>query len=188
MITCTLARYLNVYPVFFVVCSGPAWGICQLFGWFGVTYEIRGEQHIRRRSGAVVLINHQSFIDLVVLGHLWPIIGRATVVAKRLVLFFFPPSWGWGTLFIDRTNRADAVGAMNAQAIAIAQRAAKVLVFPEGTRGDGTALLPFKKGPFHIAVQAQAPLQPVVVSRYWFLGGDDDAATGKRFESGEMIC
>lgn len=135
-----------------------------------------------------MLINHQSFIDLVVLGHLWPIIGRATVVAKRLVLFFFPPSWGWGTLFIDRTNRVDAVGMMNTQAFAIAEHAAKLLVFPEGTRGDGTALLPFKKGPFHIAVQAQATLQPVVVSRYWFLCGNAATTKGKRFDGGEFYA
>ena len=42
-------------------------------------------------------------------------------------------------------------------------------MFPEGTRHGGHELLPFKKGAFHIAIGSQAPLQPVVVSKYNFL-------------------
>lgn len=42
-------------------------------------------------------------------------------------------------------------------------------MFPEGTRHGGEQLLPFKKGPFHIAIQSQSFVQPVVVSRYTFL-------------------
>lgn len=162
--------------------SGPAWACRQMMRALGITIEVRGVEHIRRDRGATVLINHQSSIDIAVLAHLWPIIGRPTVVAKRLVKFIFPPCYGWGTLFIDRTNRADALGTMNAQSVAIAERAAKLLVFPEGTRGGETAaLLPFKKGPFHVAIQSRCALQPVVVSRYWFLDG-----VNKRFGSGEF--
>lgn len=45
----------------------------------------------------------------------------------------------------------------------------KLLFFPEGTRGDGAKLLPFKKGPFHLAIQSQSAIQPVVCNRYHFL-------------------
>lgn len=160
--------------------SGPAWGCRAILRLLGVTYEVRGVHHIRHDHGAVVLINHQSFIDLAVLAHLWPIVGRATVVAKRLVMFIFPPSAGWGTLFIDRANQAESRDRMGAQAEAIAKRAAKLLVFPEGTRGgESGQLLPFKKGPFHIAVQSQAAVQPVVVSRYWFLDGGEKKRFGR---------
>lgn len=42
-----------------------------------------------------------------------------------------------------------------------------MIIFPEGTRGGGAnGLLPFKKGAFHLAVQAQVPIQPVVISHY----------------------
>lgn len=145
----------------------------------GCTFEVRGAQHLRRDHGAIVCINHQSFIDLGVLANLWPIVGRATVVAKRLIMFIFPPAYGWGTLFIDRENRAEALGKMNAQTEAIREGHAKLLVFPEGTRNTGAQLLPFKKGPFHIAVAAQAPVQPVVVSRYWFLGSEGRLRFGR---------
>lgn len=104
------------------------------------------------------------------IARLWPIIGRASVVAKRLVMYIFPPAYGWGTVFIDRNNRADAIAKLNKEAIAIRERDLKLMVFPEGTRGgESDRLLPFKKGPFHIAVQSQSVLQPVVVSRYTFL-------------------
>lgn len=42
-------------------------------------------------------------------------------------------------------------------------------MFPEGTRHGGDDLLPFKKGAFHVAISSQCPLQPIVVSRYYFL-------------------
>lgn len=42
-------------------------------------------------------------------------------------------------------------------------------MFPEGTRHGGENLLPFKKGAFHVAIASQAPIQPIVVSRYTFL-------------------
>lgn len=42
-------------------------------------------------------------------------------------------------------------------------------MFPEGTRHGGSALLPFKKGAFHVAIASQTAIQPVVVTRYHFL-------------------
>lgn len=53
-------------------------------------------------------------------------------------------------------------------------------MFPEGTRHGGETLLPFKKGAFHLAIASQTPIQPVVVSRYYFLDTHP-----RRFSSGE---
>ena len=53
--------------------------------------EIRGLQNVRKGHGSVVLMNHQSSLDLCVLAYLWPVIGRATVVSKREILYI--PFW-----------------------------------------------------------------------------------------------
>merc|ERR1719318_2512857 len=47
----------------------------------------------------------------------------------------------------------------------------KLIVFPEGTRNGskGLKLLPFKKGAFHVALDAKLPILPVVISEYDFL-------------------
>lgn len=99
-------------------------------------------------------------------------IGRATVVAKKELLYVFPfglASYLWGTLYIDRSNRSDSVNRLNQESRAIQENAAKLLFFPEGTRHLGDRLLPFKKGAFHIAIQSESAIQPVVTSKYWFL-------------------
>lgn len=138
----------------------------------GISFEVRGIENIRKDHGAVVVMNHQSLFDLSVLAHLWPIIGRATVVSKKELLYVFPfgtAAYLWGTLYIDRSNQRAAVDKLSQETIAIQKNAAKLLFFPEGTRHQGDKLLPFKKGAFHIAVQSQSAIQPVVVSRYWCL-------------------
>ncbi|XP_073824202.1 1-Acylglycerol-3-phosphate O-acyltransferase 2 [Musca autumnalis] len=154
---------------------GPAWGCRQLCKALGVTMEIRGLENIRKGHGSVVLMNHQSALDLCVLAYLWPVIGRATVVSKKEVLylpFFGIGSWLWGTLFINRSRKTDSINTLQKESKAINERNCKLLLFPEGTRNSKETLLPFKKGSFHIALQSQCPIQPVVISKYWFLNGE----------------
>ena len=61
-----------------------------------------------------------------------------------------------------------------------------MLLFPEGTRNSagGGSLLPFKKGAFHVALDIKAPILPIVVSEYDFLGPDGSRA--EKFSSGNV--
>lgn len=72
------------------------------------------------------------------------------------------------TLFINRSSRSSAVAAMSAAASTMHKTQQSVYMFPEGTRSYASTptLLPFKKGAFHLAVQAQVPIVPVVVANY----------------------
>lgn len=159
----------------------PAWGITKVAKLIGITFRIRGKENIVKNTGCVVLINHQSALDLCVLGELWPVLERCTVVSKKEVLYLGPfgwASWLWGTIFINRGS-GDAHDTVNSTAKSIQNLKAKLLLFPEGHRHSGTSLKPFKKGAFHLAIASQTPIQPVVVSRYYFLN-----AKLKRFNSG----
>nr|CAD7204614.1 unnamed protein product [Timema douglasi] len=137
----------------------PAWGARQISKLLGLQWEVRGMENAVNDTGCVILINHQSALDLLVLAELWPRLERCFVISKKEVFYLWPfglAAWLWGT--------------------------AKLCMFPEGTRHNGTTLLPFKKGAFHVAISSQTPIQPVVVSRYYFL---DNAK--KIFNPGKSI-
>lgn len=150
----------------------PAWGARQISKLLGLRWEMRGVENAVQDTGCVVLINHQSAIDLLVLAELWPRLQRCTVISKKEVFYLWPfglACWLWGTIFIDRLNVEKARSTVASTASIIRNNKAKLCMFPEGTRNNGTTLLPFKKGAFHVAIDSQTPIQPVVVSRYYFL-------------------
>jgi lysophosphatidate acyltransferase len=72
------------------------------------------------------------------------------------------------TVFINRTSRTAALAAFSQAAETMHSEQQSVFIFPEGTRSyaNTPTLLPFKKGAFHLAVQAQVPIVPVVVANY----------------------
>ncbi|XP_046415608.1 1-acyl-sn-glycerol-3-phosphate acyltransferase beta isoform X1 [Neodiprion fabricii] len=161
----------------------PAWGARQIAKLLGIQFHVRGKENIVKDTGCVVLINHQSGLDLCVLAELWPVLERCTVISKKEILYLGPfglASWLWGTIFIDRRQAEQAHSTMNSTADIINNRKAKLCLFPEGKRHSGTTLLPFKKGAFHVAIASQTPIQPVVVSKYYFL--NDNL---KKFGSGK---
>lgn len=150
----------------------------------GIRFTVRGLENVDNSRGAVILLNHQSGIDLYVLAQLWPLMARCTVVSKKSLQYLVPfgtAAWLWGTVFIDR-GALSAREALNKQSEAVRDHKRKLLLFPEGTRHSGDKLLPFRKGAFHVALDANAPIQPVVVSKYHFLD-----AKRRRFGSGEVI-
>ncbi len=67
-----------------------------------------------------------------------------------------------GSVFVDRGG-GSAVETMRRAAETVKRDHRTLLVSPEGTRSQDGTLGPFKKGPFHLAHQAEAELVPVVV-------------------------
>ncbi|XP_044261934.1 putative 1-acyl-sn-glycerol-3-phosphate acyltransferase acl-2 isoform X2 [Tribolium madens] len=151
----------------------PAHGIRLACRLIGVTTSLEGHENIVKDSGCVILMNHQSMLDLLILAELWPALDNCTVISKKEILYFQPfglAAWLWGTIFIDRVKREHAQAAVNKTGETIRTRKARVLMFPEGTRNNKETLLRFKKGAFHVALASKCPIQPVVVNRYRFLG------------------
>ncbi|KAF2743368.1 acyltransferase-domain-containing protein [Sporormia fimetaria CBS 119925] len=161
------------------------WTVARAFKWTmwlstGITFRVQewsGRVEGGRRGGmealetrpAVFVGNHQTELDVLMLGCMFP--KYTSVTAKKSLKYY--PFLGWfmalsKTVFIDRANRATARAAFDTAAHTIRSERQSVFIFPEGTRSYATKpeLLPFKKGAFHLAIQAQVPIVPVVVGTY----------------------
>jgi lysophosphatidate acyltransferase len=136
----------------------------------GISFEVEDpNKYLETVRPAVFIGNHQSELDVLMLGCMFP--KYCSVTAKKNLKNV--PFLGWymslsGTVFIDRKNSKDARQAMAGAASEIQGRKQSVYMFPEGTRSYAKepGLLPFKKGAFHLAVQAGVPIVPVVAANY----------------------
>lgn len=129
---------------------------------------VEGEEYLSTRP-AVIIGNHQTELDILFLGTIFP--PYCSVTAKKSLAYL--PFLGWfmslsGTVYIDRANREVAMKAFEGAAAEMKSRRQSVFIFPEGTRSYATEpkLLPFKKGAFHLAIQAGVPIVPVVAENY----------------------
>ena len=146
---------------------------------------VSGEEHLDGTRPAVLIGNHQSALDILLLGTVWP--HRCSVTAKSSLKYL--PFLGWfmalsGTVFIDRANRDSAIQAFDRAADEMRQARQSVFIFPEGTRSNasGPFLRGFKKGAFHLAVRAQVPIVPVVCANYWGVLSIEE----RRFRAGRI--
>ncbi|CCE61763.1 hypothetical protein TPHA_0B00910 [Tetrapisispora phaffii CBS 4417] len=133
---------------------------------FGIDVKVINEQYISNLP-YIVVSNHQSTLDILMLGRMFP--PGCTVTAKKSLKWI--PFLGWfmslsGTYFLERTNREKSVATLNRGLQAVKDEKKALWIFPEGTRSYTTDLeiLPFKKGAFHLAQQGKIPILPVVVS------------------------
>lgn len=115
------------------------------------------------RGPAVLVANHSSMIDILVLYMLF----RPFKWVSKSSNFKIPFA-GWNMLingYVSLTRgAADSIRSMMARCQELLSIGAPVLLFPEGTRTLTGALQPFKEGAFRIAVNSGAPVIPIAVS------------------------
>lgn len=129
----------------------------------GVKLNIVGEENVWAARPAVFLFNHQSQLDVFVLAAL--LRKDFTGVAKKSLEkdpFFGPIGYLADVAFIDRSNTEAAKKGLE-PAVEALKNGRSIAIAPEGTRSPTPRLLPFKKGPFHIAMQADVPVVPIVM-------------------------
>ena len=129
----------------------------------GVRLRVTGEENIWAARPAVFLFNHQSQLDVFVLGSL--LRKDFTGVAKKSLErdpFFGPVGFLADVAYIDRTDSARARQGLE-PAVEALRGGKSIAIAPEGTRSPTPRLLPFKKGPFHMAMQAGVPVVPIVL-------------------------
>ncbi|KAI4187872.1 MAG: hypothetical protein LQ348_004009 [Seirophora lacunosa] len=152
----------------------------------GLSFAITsGAQHLTSRRPCVIVGNHQSELDVLFLARIFP--PYCSVTAKSSLRH--APFLGWfmalsGTVFIDRADRSSARQAFAGAVDEMLTRRQSVFIFPEGTRSyaTGPRMGAFKKGAFHLAVQAQVDVVPVVAANYWGVL----AAREGRFRAGKI--
>ena len=129
----------------------------------GVRLNIVGEENAWAQRPAVFLFNHQSQLDVFVLG---AVLRRDfTGVAKKELEYnpmFGPIGYLADVAYIDRSNSEKARDQLEPVVDAL-RNGRSIAIAPEGTRSPTSRLLPFKKGPFHMAMQAGVPVVPIVM-------------------------
>lgn len=130
----------------------------------GLNLVVRGEHHLWENRPAVFVFNHQSKADVVIIARLLrrDIAGVGKKEIKKMPLIGMTLELA-GTIFIDRENSASAIEAMKPLVDAMRNQGKSVAIAPEGTRTITPRLGAFKKGPFHLAMQAGVPVVPIVI-------------------------
>ena len=148
--TWLLHRYSGFWAMFYI-WTNPLWKI-----------DIKGRENIDQKKTYVIISNHQSAMDIVIL---YRIYTHFKWIAKREL--FRVPFVGWNLMLnrhiaIDRDSRKSAA-TMLRKALNHLEQGSSILVFPEGTRTLDGSIKRFKDGAFLIAKKAEVAILPVVI-------------------------
>lgn len=130
----------------------------------GGKVEVTGLENVDPERPTIYVCNHQSTVDIPVVFMSLPGVDLRFVVKSQLR---HVPLIGWYMrlakfVFVDRSNREKAVASLQKAGEQI-RNGTSVIVFPEGTRSADGRILPFKKGPFALAVQANVSICPMAI-------------------------
>ena len=124
---------------------------------------VEGQENARAGQSYIVVSNHESQYDILLI-YGWLDMDVKWVMKKELRKI---PGIGIGCekvghIIVDRSDPEQARAAIN-DALQLLGKGIGILFFPEGTRNRDGRLLPFKKGAFRIAIDADLPVMPVTI-------------------------
>ncbi|XP_014666259.1 PREDICTED: 1-acyl-sn-glycerol-3-phosphate acyltransferase alpha-like [Priapulus caudatus] len=139
----------------------------QMTRMFGVKVELINGEYLDTKGPYILVCNHQSSLDMIVMANIWP--NNCVCMVKKELMYAGPFGLALklcGAIFVDRRQSGANRQTMTDVFANVKAKSIRVWVFPEGTRNHEFGMLPFKKGAFHLAVTAQIPIVPIVVSSY----------------------
>ena len=122
---------------------------------------VQGEEHTQRDRPCVVVGNHQSWFDVLVVAS--SVARPFHFVAKKELASV--PLWGaaWkaaGHISLDRSDREGAIQSLDRAGRRMREHNTAVIIFPEGTRSPTGELQEFKKGAFMLALRTGVEMVP----------------------------
>ena len=140
------------------------WGAWNGVRLTGVRVETVGLERLDAAGTYIFMSNHVSNLDPPIL---IPLIPRRTSVMVKKELFSYPilgRAMRMGSLVpVDRGNRDAGIEAVKAAKEVIGQ-GLNMTIYVEGKRSFDGKLLPFKKGPFYLAMECAVPVVPVTIA------------------------
>jgi 1-acyl-sn-glycerol-3-phosphate acyltransferase len=128
----------------------------------GIRVEVEGRERVPTNKACIFMSNHVSNLDPPTLIPMIP--GRTAAFTKRSIMKI--PALGYGMKLaefipVDRVGSVSSAQESVAAAKRVLDKGIHITTFVEGTRSKDGRLLPFKKGPFYLAMQTGAPCIPV---------------------------
>jgi len=129
-----------------------------------IRVEVTGRDLVPRNTACIFMANHVSNLDPPAL--IPNISGRTSAFLKRSLMHI--PVLGWGFqqgefIPVDRSGDRESAQESVAAARQILAKGVHITTFVEGTRSRDGRMLPFKKGPFYLAMETGAPCVPVSI-------------------------
>jgi 1-acyl-sn-glycerol-3-phosphate acyltransferase len=147
---------------------GPLYHVSTFLGISGVRLagiRIRevGRENIKPGQNYIFMSNHASNLDPPI--EIPRIQQRCSVLVKKEL--FRTPILGTGMHMaqlvpVDRSNREAAIESVR-EGVAVLRQGLHMFIYPEGTRSPDGKLQPFKKGPFHLAIESGVPVIPMTI-------------------------
>ena len=139
------------------------WGSLYTWGNPLWSVSIEGTEHLRSEQPRIMIANHQSFADILLLFRL-----RAHYKWVSKAENFRVPLIGWNMslnryIKIERGSIRGNRGMMRDCEKAL-KEGNSVIIFPEGTRSEDGRMRPFKEGAFELAIRTQTPILPIIIS------------------------
>ena len=140
------------------------WGASAGVHLAGVRVQTIGLEKLDPGRSYIFMSNHVSNIDPPLL---LPLIPRRTSVMAKKELFTYPllgEVMRLGSLVpVDRGNRDAGIAAVRAAA-GVIRKGINMTIYIEGKRSFDGKLLPFKKGPFYLAMECSVPVVPITIA------------------------
>ncbi|MEI8392531.1 MAG: lysophospholipid acyltransferase family protein [Actinomycetes bacterium] len=138
--------------------------LCVLHQWLNPMWKFKtsGQLPVNKRNPYVMVSNHESFVDMLLLSHLkmeMKYLSKESILRIPLVGWMMKMSGDVSLLRGDRSSGAAALVVCEKWL----KRKMSVMIFPEGTRSSDGEMRGFKDGAFVLAIRTQTPMLPVVV-------------------------